>query len=258
MAHWHGLAKLRMHTDTTLDIMDAVTSDLGEKLRAFQQRTCAFFKTRELRREADARNRRQAKNIQGHARSGQPSLHHMSLICPSRSSQPSGSNITLNPNQAISSKGKSQRTAQQPKTLNLNTYKFHALGDYTSTIRQYGTTDSYSTEAVRAHHFHTRLSLKSTQAELEHRTPKARYTRTSRKQFVKQLAQIERRQTRIRRARDQLARSSKIPREKVANDVEASYNIGKSQNCPVNLAQFVQTNEKDPAVKVPRASPLRM
>jgi hypothetical protein len=138
-----------MHTDTTLDIMDAVTSDLGEKLRAFQQRTCAFFKTRELRREANARNRRQAKN-KGHARSGQPSSYHMSLICPSRSSQPSGSNITLNPDPAISCKGTSQHTAQQPKTLNLNTYKFHALGDYTSTIRQYGTTDSYSTEAVRA------------------------------------------------------------------------------------------------------------
>jgi hypothetical protein len=35
-----------------------------------------------------------------------------------------------------------------PKTLNLNTYKFHALGDYTRMIRRYGTTDSYSTEVV--------------------------------------------------------------------------------------------------------------
>jgi hypothetical protein len=54
MAHWHGLAKLRMHTDTTLDIMDAVTSDLGEKLRAFQQKTCTYFKPKELWREANA------------------------------------------------------------------------------------------------------------------------------------------------------------------------------------------------------------
>jgi hypothetical protein len=71
MAHWHGLAKLRMHTDTTLDMMDAVTSDLGTKLRAFQQKTCAIFKTKELRREANARNRKQAKNTHhnpGHAR----------------------------------------------------------------------------------------------------------------------------------------------------------------------------------------------
>ena len=34
------------------------------------------------------------------------------------------------------------------KTLNLQTYKLHALGDYTETIRQYGTTDSYSTQPV--------------------------------------------------------------------------------------------------------------
>jgi hypothetical protein len=176
------------------------------------------------------------------------------MSCLSRLSQPSSSNVTLDPDQAIPSNEKSKHTAQQPKTLNLNTYKFHALGDYTSTIRQYGTTDSYSTEAVRALHFHTRFLLTSAQSELEHRTPKARYTRTSRKQFVKQLAQIERRQTRIRRARVQLARSSKLPREKVANNVEVSYNIGKSQNCPVNITQFVQTNEKDPAVKVSRAS----
>lgn len=34
------------------------------------------------------------------------------------------------------------------KTMNLNTYKVHALGDYVETIRKYGTTDSYSTELV--------------------------------------------------------------------------------------------------------------
>ena len=36
------------------------------------------------------------------------------------------------------------------KTLNLNTYKFHALGDYVATIRLFGTTDSYSTQLVGA------------------------------------------------------------------------------------------------------------
>jgi hypothetical protein len=37
---------------------------------------------------------------------------------------------------------------RKPKSFNLNTYKFHALGDYVETIRMYGTTDSYSTEPV--------------------------------------------------------------------------------------------------------------
>ncbi|KAJ3768539.1 hypothetical protein FB446DRAFT_608422, partial [Lentinula raphanica] len=35
------------------------------------------------------------------------------------------------------------------KLFNLNTYKFHALGDYPWTIRTFGTTDSYSTQLVR-------------------------------------------------------------------------------------------------------------
>jgi hypothetical protein len=38
--------------------------------------------------------------------------------------------------------------ARQLKSLNLNTYKVHALGDYALAIRSYGTTDSYSTETV--------------------------------------------------------------------------------------------------------------
>jgi hypothetical protein len=42
----------------------------------------------------------------------------------------------------------SRSAAPQPKTLNLNTYKIHALGNYVSTIREFGTTDSYSTEMV--------------------------------------------------------------------------------------------------------------
>ena len=37
---------------------------------------------------------------------------------------------------------------RKPKGFNLNTYKFHSLGDYVETIRMYGTTDSYSTEPV--------------------------------------------------------------------------------------------------------------
>jgi hypothetical protein len=134
---------------------------LGEKLRAFQQKTCTYFKPKELWREANAWNHKQAKDIHhnpGHARSGQIlsmyEPHGKLMSCPRRSSQPSGLHVTLNPDLAIPSNESSQRTAQQLKTLNLNMYKFHALGHNTSTIWQYGTTDSYSTEAVHIHCFH--------------------------------------------------------------------------------------------------------
>jgi hypothetical protein len=57
-SHWHALAKLRMHTDYTLILLDDLTARLGQELRNFSQRTCSVFDTRELRREAAARARR--------------------------------------------------------------------------------------------------------------------------------------------------------------------------------------------------------
>lgn len=61
MAHWHSLAKLRLHTDDTLDHLDKLTTALGEQLRTFQKKTCSAFQTTELPRETRARNRQQAR-----------------------------------------------------------------------------------------------------------------------------------------------------------------------------------------------------
>ena len=115
LSHWHGLAKLRLHTDETLNIFEKVTKDLGGCIRSFASDTCPHFATKELAREAEARRRRQ----------GQQNL--------SRSSQSQG---------AILGHGR------RPKGLNLQTYKLHALADYPSQIRMYGTTDLYSTQSV--------------------------------------------------------------------------------------------------------------
>ncbi len=65
MAHWHALAKLRQHTDLSLDIMDLVTIQLGTSLRKFQAETCFVFNTRELKREEAARTR-QAQRAKDH------------------------------------------------------------------------------------------------------------------------------------------------------------------------------------------------
>jgi hypothetical protein len=94
---------------------------------------------------------------------------------------------------------------------------------------------------------HSSVSL---QGELEHRNSKSRYTRTSRKGFVKQLVQIERRQARIHRIRVQLVSAKRSPPETVASDPDVPYNIGKFQNCPVDLTQFVQMHADDPATQV--------
>jgi hypothetical protein len=60
-AHWHGLAKLRMHTDQMLALFDEATTLLGVKFRHFVNHTCGKFNTCELQRKANARARRAAK-----------------------------------------------------------------------------------------------------------------------------------------------------------------------------------------------------
>jgi hypothetical protein len=53
-AHWHALAKLRMHTDHTLVILEELTTVLSDQLQFFTNETCSNYETFELPREAAA------------------------------------------------------------------------------------------------------------------------------------------------------------------------------------------------------------
>ncbi|KAJ7707072.1 hypothetical protein B0H16DRAFT_1345465, partial [Mycena metata] len=119
LAYWHALAKLRLHTDSTVDLLDEITTLLGRQLRYFRNVTCAAFPTKELPREEAARGRRNAKKAATAAAAG------------TAPPVPRGG-------------GESK-----VKIFNMQTYKTHALGDYAPTIREIGTTDSYSTQPVR-------------------------------------------------------------------------------------------------------------
>ena len=111
MAKWHALAKLRTHSESTLNHLEAQTKILGQRMRAFRDATKDAFNTVELPSETAARRRRflAAENNTG-----------------------------------------TQLRGSQKKALNLQTYKFHALGDYVQSIRLFGTVDSYSTQLVCA------------------------------------------------------------------------------------------------------------
>jgi hypothetical protein len=117
LATWHAYAKLRLHTESTLTLLEAATTSLGQALRRFARVTCNAFNTRELPREEAARGRRKAA--------------------------------------AAAKKGKGKATQAPAKKegpkrrlFNLSTYKLHALGDYVKTIWLFGTTDNYSTQVV--------------------------------------------------------------------------------------------------------------
>ncbi|KAF7800284.1 hypothetical protein EIP86_011532, partial [Pleurotus ostreatoroseus] len=59
---WHGLAKLRMHTETTVDLLDGLTTHLGDNVRKFK-RAVDPIDTRELGKEAAARIRREKARL---------------------------------------------------------------------------------------------------------------------------------------------------------------------------------------------------
>ncbi|KAH7918336.1 hypothetical protein BV22DRAFT_1134671 [Leucogyrophana mollusca] len=239
LAHWHALAKLRMHTDSTLALLDRATVSLGAALRHFQTTVCPAFKTRELKREAEARKRHTSSRKNSRQTEPRPSTNAGTNAGTPANDGPS-TNALDHPS---GSNGKQPEvepgpSARRPKVLNLQTYKLHALGDYADCIRRYGTTDSYSTEP----------------GELEHRRPKRWYTRTSRKQYVKQITKIERRQARIRHIREQLG--NQVTRDargdesdSMAHSPEVHHVIGSSQNIPCNIPSFMQKYVDDPAIK---------
>ena len=121
LAHWHAIAKLRQHTELSLEVLQSITIQLGQLLRNFRDTTCNSFDTKELNREVTARVRKATKK---------------SATAATQSSSPE---IVSNSKTAY---------GKRSKVLNLNTYKDHSIGDYVEMIRQHGTVDSYSTETV--------------------------------------------------------------------------------------------------------------
>jgi hypothetical protein len=91
------------------------------------------------------------------------------------------------------------------------------------------------------------------QGELEHRSPKARYKRTSKKEFKQQLAQIERRQARIRgisRKSGARKQSSSELRGFRYVDPAVHHHIGAGENEPLHIGTFCRDHINDPAVAV--------
>ncbi|GJE92524.1 hypothetical protein PsYK624_086780 [Phanerochaete sordida] len=113
LALWHGLAKLRLHTDKTLQIFEATTTRLGTAVRRFA-RACASIATKELPKEVSARARRNARKSKG--------------------------------------KEPSVAAERKRKYLNLKTFKWHAIGHLPSFIRRHGTSEGYSTQVGELEH----------------------------------------------------------------------------------------------------------
>ena len=115
LATWHAFAKLRTQTETTLNGLENSTTRLGDIVRKFANKVCLNYHTKELPTEHAIRIRRQAKKAKT----------QLVLNAPSNTT-----------------------SSRKDKKFNMNTYKFHALGDYVTSIRLFGTPDSYTSQLV--------------------------------------------------------------------------------------------------------------
>jgi hypothetical protein len=131
LGHWHALAKLRMHTESSVAELEKATEELGKLMREFCNKSASTFSTFELPREQQARARRQER------------------VNAQRQSAPQGECQTqTTQTRQVPSQASRKPSGRKRKQLNLFTYKWHALGDYPSTIRHVSTTDNYSTQMV--------------------------------------------------------------------------------------------------------------
>jgi hypothetical protein len=120
---WHGLAKLRLHTETTVNDLEHSTTRLGKLLREFREEVCSCYATKELPSEEAARIRCKAAAAKKQGQSAAPPLPDAPK-------------------------------SRQERTFNLSTYKLHSLGHYARAIRLFGSTDNFNSQTVTINLFH--------------------------------------------------------------------------------------------------------
>ena len=157
-AEWHAFAKLRLHTESTLQHLEGLTTEFGKLMRKFRDTTQSAFVTFELPKETGVRQRRQ-KSDKGKEKVAAGST-----------------------------------SGRKPKNLNLFTYKWHALGDYAPAIRLFGGTDGFSTQVVSDVYLELpNLFISGWQGELAHKIVKRLYGMTNKRNAERQIAKRVRR-----------------------------------------------------------------
>jgi len=121
LATWHSLAKLWLHTETTVANLENSATCLGYLLQKFKNNVCSVYATRDLPSEEAARGRRKAAKA---AKAGKK---------PETPPAPTG------------------KKKKKPKLheFMMETYKLHGLPDYPAAICAHGVTENTSTKNVR-------------------------------------------------------------------------------------------------------------
>ncbi|KAK7437003.1 hypothetical protein VKT23_006712 [Stygiomarasmius scandens] len=221
LAHWHGLAKLRLHTDLTLKELEVATEELGQAMREFRDETCSKFETVELPREQEARTRRE-RQVDSHT-------------------------------QGKVSKRSNQR---KRRTLNLFTYKWHALGDYVQTIKTFGTTDNYSTQTGELAHrivkrYYGVSNKRNAERQIANRYSRVRLLenakQASKRENVKAKAALKPLESQVHSHLVGFAGSTHLDDLRVPLNIH--HFISKDRNHHVSFHQWLCQQPEDPAKK---------
>ncbi|TDL15717.1 hypothetical protein BD410DRAFT_732279, partial [Rickenella mellea] len=215
LAHWHGLAKLRMHTDSSLDLMDILTAEMSTSLQKFKQDTCQAFETFELPKEAEARARRTARKA----------ATDVDTCTKKR-------------------KASSPPSSRRKKVFSMASVKPHFLGYYTRHIRLFGTTDSYNTQIGESEH----RVVKRRYAKTNKVRPTSQIARHERKHA--HLKAIRARfEAKKLKAEKRTAKRLEVEPSLEPLDPTHHHHIGVEANSSIDVGQFVRGHRGDPAVK---------
>ncbi|KAJ3768980.1 hypothetical protein FB446DRAFT_813657 [Lentinula raphanica] len=217
----HGFAKLRLHSDLSLEMLDDHITELGRSLRTFQKKVSPSYKTKELPKETSSRQRRKTANKSASSTSR-------------KGKQKAGNNDHGNSSEP------------KPKLFNLSTYKIHVLGYYVRFIRRVGTTDGYTTQTGELEHRRVKRFYARTNKVFG-------YTRqvVGHERRIRVIKSIQRN---LRQAQKS-SEASSDPRVPFQHsdpiqplEPERRYKISNDTSQWVQIHQFMNSNKDDPAV----------
>ncbi|KAH9932168.1 hypothetical protein B0H21DRAFT_867145 [Amylocystis lapponica] len=212
LATWHAYAKLRLHSDTTLQFFEGATAALGNSLRKFAKTTCERYVTMDLPQEEAARGRRKAAKA---AKGG--------------------------------SAAKPTESSKKVRKFNLSTYKLHALGDYPQSIRDFGTTDGTSTQVGELEHrrvkrFFARTSKQKYTAQIVQHHRRERL-------LGKDRTTQKKRDHRKRKQTDQGPQAALEEEALPYTNPTDHYHISVSDRSHEHIPSWLRKHAKDPALK---------
>ncbi|KAI0643889.1 hypothetical protein C8Q79DRAFT_1002431 [Trametes meyenii] len=209
LANWHALAKLRLHTEVTLQIFRAATSHVTEAVRHFANTTCEEWTTLELAKETKARVRREERQGPG--------------AVPDRERKIVCYNVP-------------------------NTPKYHFMPDYPSSIEEIGTTDNGNTQVGELEHryakqFYARTNKVAYEKQIAKHMRRASLLRSIRRPHTAKSSEDAHYEPAEEDANNRP--DSPLP----LTDPRDHYAISKTRRLCVRLRNWLAQNRHDPAAK---------